>query len=99
MFVILTSRPGQYRTEPGDGLEICEAYDYLFCGQPKARFVIAALLRDVKIRVIDETPPERVNDIPSQIPAEIRDDRGCPCASFASLVSFGGMDTTLRRLP
>jgi hypothetical protein len=98
MFVILTSRPGQYRTEPGDGLEIRETYDYVFCGQAKARFVIVALLREVKIRVIDETPPERINDIPCKFLqkfATIDDAR----AQLRSLVSFGGMDTALRRLP
>ncbi len=97
MFVILSSRPGLYRTELGDGLEMCEAYDYLFCGQPKARFVIAALLRDVKIRVIDETPPERVNEIPSKfLPkfATVEDAR----AELLSLVSFRGLDTMIRRL-
>ncbi len=97
MFVILTSRPGQYRTELGDGLAMCEAYDYLFCGQAKARFVIAELLRDVKVRVIDETPPERVNEIPSKFLqkfATVDDAR----AQLHSLVSFRGIDTMLRRL-
>ncbi|MGA3399952.1 MAG: hypothetical protein ABSC95_12095 [Acetobacteraceae bacterium] len=98
MFVILTSRPGQYRTELGDGLQACESYDYLFCGQRKARFVIASLLRDVKIRVIDEAPPEQINDIPCKFLqkfATIEDARG----QLECLTSFGGMDTALRKLP
>ncbi len=98
MFVILTSRPGQYRTELGDGLQACEAYDYLFAGQPKARFVIASLLRDVRIRVIDEAPPERINDIPCKFLqkfATVEDAR----AQLQGLASFRGMDAVLRRLP
>ncbi|HUB46666.1 MAG TPA: ferredoxin [Acetobacteraceae bacterium] len=98
MFVILTSRPGQYRTEPGPGLRLCESYDYLFCGQNKARFDIAELLHDVKVRVVDETPPERVNDIPSKfLPkfASLEEAR----AELRSLVRFGMVDAALRRVP
>lgn len=97
MFVILTSRAGQYRTELGDGLEECEAYDYLFHGQPKARFVIAALLRDVKVRVIDETPPERVNEVPSKFLPKFTTIEGAR-AELRSLTSFGGVNTMLCKL-
>jgi hypothetical protein len=97
MFVILTSRPGQCRTELGDGLEICEAYDYHFYGQQKAQFVIAELLSDVIVRVIDETPPERVDEIPSRfLPkfSAIGDAR----AELQSLINFGGIDAMLCKL-
>lgn len=98
MFVILTSRPGQYRTEPGPGLLVCESYDYVFCGQNKARFDIAVLQQDGKVRVVDETPPERVNDIPSKfLPkfASLDEAR----AELRSLVTFGTVDAALRRVP
>jgi hypothetical protein len=98
MFVILTSRPGQYRTELGPGLQLCESYDYLFCGRNKARFDIAVLLEDGKIRVVDETPPERINDIPSKfLPkfASLEEAR----AELRSLVKFGTVDAALRRVP
>ena len=97
MFVILTSRPGQYHTEIGDGMRPCETYHYQFCGQTKARFDIVALLRDVKIRIVDETPPARINDIPSKfLPrfATLEEAR----AQLQSLVSFRGVDATLLRL-
>jgi hypothetical protein len=98
MLVILTSRPGQYRTELGPGLRLCESYDYLFCGQNKARFDIAVLLQETKVRVVDETPPERVNDIPSKfLPkfANLEEAR----AELHSLVKFGRVDAALRRVP
>jgi hypothetical protein len=66
MYVILTSKPGQFRTEPVDGLRPVESYDYLFYGRCKARFVIAEILREVKVKVIDETPPPVVNHVPSK---------------------------------
>lgn len=98
MFVILTSRPGQYRTELTDGLRLCESYDYLFCGQVKAHFDIAVLLRDMKVRVVDETPPERLNTIPSKLLpkfASLEDAR----AELQTLVRGSGVDVALRRLP
>ena len=36
-YVILTSKPGQFRTEPVEGIRPIEAYDYLFGATPKAR--------------------------------------------------------------
>jgi hypothetical protein len=65
-YVILTSKPGQFRTELVDGVHAVEAYDYLFCGRPRARFVIAELAREVKIRIVDEAGAPVVNLVPSK---------------------------------
>ena len=43
MYVILTSKPGKFRTEAVEGVKPLEAYDYLFYGDKKAHFVIAEL--------------------------------------------------------
>jgi hypothetical protein len=48
--------------------------------------------------VIDEAPPERVNDIPSKFLQKFATVEAAR-AQLHSLTSFGGMDTTLRRLP
>jgi hypothetical protein len=66
MYVILTSKPGQFRTEVVAHLRPVEAYDYLFYGRLRARFLIAELTGDTRIRVIDETEPVTVNDMPSK---------------------------------
>ena len=66
MFVILTSKPGQYHTEISDGVRPVEAYDFRFCSKKLARFVIAELMTGGKIRVIDDTPPAVVNEVPSK---------------------------------
>ena len=64
MYVILTSKPGQFRTEITEGLRPLEAYDYLFYGQKKAHFVIAELVKhDTRIRVVEEVS-EIVNNVP-----------------------------------
>ncbi|MCJ0764444.1 ferredoxin [Variovorax terrae] len=65
-YVILTSRPGQFRTEAVDGLQPLETYEYRFCGRARARFVIAELLTAVKVRIVDETFPPVVNHVPSK---------------------------------
>lgn len=97
MYVILTSKDGQFRTEATNGIRPCEAYDYLFYGQRKARFVIAELLRDVKIRVIDETPPGFTNDIPSRLFAKFASVESAR-EELRHLTSFGSMRTALERV-
>lgn len=63
-YVILTSKPGQYRTEATGKLTPAEAWDYVYCGRHLATFVIAAVYGDARIRVIDESGDARVNDMP-----------------------------------
>ena len=64
MYIILTSKPGQFRTELVDGLRRVESCDYLFFGRRKAQFVIAEVLSACRVAVIDEAPPEVVNHVP-----------------------------------
>lgn len=66
MFVILTSKPGQFRTETTPGLRPVEAYDYVFHGRLRARFVIAELTRPMKVTVVDEVFPPVTNLVPSK---------------------------------
>ena len=63
-YLILTSKPGQFRTEPGEGIRPAETYDYFAHGRIRARFVIGELVAEAKIRVIDETVPPVVNSVP-----------------------------------
>jgi len=70
MFVILTSKPGLFRTDASDAVQPVEAYDYLFHGQPRAHFVIGELLREAKLRITDEGPPEVTAVVPSKLLAK-----------------------------
>ncbi len=97
MFVILTSKPGQYRTEIGDGVQPLEAYDFLFCAQKRARFVIAELTRDTKIRVVDEAPPPVVNEVPSKFFEKFATVEAAR-EELQSLVATGRITTELVRL-
>ena len=66
MYVILTSKPGVFRTEWGEGLAPVDAYEYLCAGRLKARFVIAKLEAATRIRIVDEAPPPVTNDVPTK---------------------------------
>ncbi|HEY1609667.1 MAG TPA: hypothetical protein VGG24_10390 [Paraburkholderia sp.] len=66
-YVILTSKPGQYRTEFAGELEAEQTWIYTYCGRHVATFVIAALRGDARIRVIDEADPAAVSDMPARL--------------------------------
>lgn len=66
MFVILTSKPGKYRTELGAGLRPIEAWDYMFYGRLLAQFVIAELEGNPRVRVVDLADEPVVNEVPSK---------------------------------
>jgi hypothetical protein len=94
VYVILTSKPGQFRTEISADLQPVEAYDYLFCGRKRAHFVIAGLTRDVKITIVDESSPPVVNRVPSKFLPQF-DTVEAARRELESLTRFGGMDISL----
>ncbi len=97
-YVILTSKPGQFRTEGGPGLQPVEAYDYVFCGRVRAQFVIAVLEHPTRVRVVDEAPPETLNLVPSKF-LERFDDLEAARRELRALGHFGTMDVELRPRP
>jgi hypothetical protein len=98
MYVILTSKPGLFRTEPGPGLRPVAAYDYIFYGKRKARFVIAALEHDTKLRVVDEAPPPVLNLVPTKF-LERFESVEAARRELEHLTVFGAMDTVLEAVP
>lgn len=98
MFVLLTSRPGQFRTEPADGMAAVEAYDYLFYGKLTARFVIAELAADTKVRVLEETPPGIVNLVSTKFLDKYATLEAAR-AALRELARFGTMDIVLVPTP
>ena len=97
MYVILTSKPGQFRTELVAGLQAIEAYDYLFCGRKRAHFVIAELAAEVRIRIVEEGARPAVNEVPSKfLPhfATLEQAR----AELRQLAGNGALDAALVRI-
>ena len=96
MYVILTSKPGQFRPEVVKGLRPLEAYDYLFYGHTKAHFVIAELLEErTKIRVIEDDTAI-VNDVPTKFLEKFETTEQA-LKELQHLTTFGHMDTELRK--
>jgi hypothetical protein len=98
VYVILTSKPGQFRTEISEGLRPVEAYDYVFCGRKRARFLIAELEKETRLRIVDETPPEVVNLVPSKF-LQRYDSLDGARQELRHLVSFGSMPMALEPAP
>ena len=97
VYVILTNKPGVYRTELCEGLEPIERYDYLFCGRKRADYTIAQLTRPLKIKIVDEAGAELVNFVPSKF-LEKFDTLTAARAQLHELASFGSMDIELRQV-
>ena len=93
-YVILTSKPGHFHTEPNDAVRPCETYDYLFHGQKKAGYVIAELLQPTKLRIVDETPPTVTTLVPSKFLPSFPTIE----AARRELQQLAGKDTILERL-
>jgi ferredoxin len=97
MYVILTSKPGQFHTEPGEHLHPREVYDYLFCGRLRARFAIAEL-RDgpARVRIVEDGEAGAVNDLPAKFLPKFRtlDEARL---ELDHLVRFGDLDAKLVR--
>ncbi len=95
-YVILTSKPGVFRTELVEGLRPIETYDYVFCGRKRAEFTIAKLSGDVRLRVIDEADPPLLNLVPSKFLEKFETVERAH-AELRHLTAFGGMDAVLTR--
>ncbi|HEX3636982.1 MAG TPA: hypothetical protein VHV99_16120 [Paraburkholderia sp.] len=66
MYIILTSKPGQYRSEATDGITPVGAYDYFYCDRHIATFVLASIGKDSRVRIVDESSPPTVNLVPTR---------------------------------
>ncbi len=98
MFAILTSKPGQYRTEIAAGVTPVEAYDYVFCGAVRARFVIAELGDARRLHVIDEGTPPIVNKVPVKFFPSFATLEAAR-RELQHLVKFGSMQVALDPVP
>lgn len=67
MYAILTSKPGQFRTEMGEGMQAVETWDYSLAGRKRAEFVIASFTAGLrtKVKVSDEAAATGVTAVAS----------------------------------
>ena len=97
MYVVLTNKPGEFRTEITRGLTPVESYDYIFYGRKRARFTIAELDESVKIRIVEDEEPHSINDVPSKL-FEKFDSLDEARAELNTLTHYGTMDIKLRKV-
>ena len=98
MFVILTSKPGQYRSEPDAGFAPREAWDYLSCGRLRARFLIAELQGPARVRIVEEGEGGSVNSVPAKFLLTFKTVEAAR-ADLESLTRFGDIEASLVRQP
>ena len=96
-FVILTDKAGVFRTEPDPALRPVETYDYLFYGQHRARFTLAEVLAETRVRIVEVDTDTPVNLVPSKL-LEHFDTVEDARRELSSLTSYGRMDTQLRKV-
>ncbi len=98
MYAILTSKPGQYRSEPGTGLVARELYDYAFCGRVRARFTIVEVQGPARVRIIEEGAGGTVNNVPAKFLPTFKTIETAR-AELEALIRFGDLDAKLVRQP
>ncbi|SAI50510.1 Uncharacterised protein [Bordetella ansorpii] len=96
MYVILTSKPGRFHTQPGSGMTVVQAYDYVFYGQTRAVFEIAALEAPSRVAIIEDEPPHTVNHVSTKF-LESFATLDAALAELHHLIRFGSMDAQLVR--
>jgi hypothetical protein len=57
MYIVLTSRPGQYRSEPTEGITPVETHDYFYGQRHVAAFMVALLEGNARVRIVEEAVP------------------------------------------
>lgn len=98
MYVILTSKPGQYTSYSNSDIEILEVWDYLFYGRKQAQFCIGRLLRETRVKVVEADDSAIVNWVPSKF-LERFDSLKQAHQELQSLCQFGNLDAKLEAVP
>lgn len=97
MYAILTSKPGRFRSEPGAGLLEVEAYEYLLGGTLLARFVIAQVEANARVRIVDDDgDAAAVNSVPAKFLPSFQTIEQAR-AELRHLTRFGNLDARLVR--
>jgi hypothetical protein len=97
MYVVLTTKPGEFHTEITRGLKPVESYDYIFYGRKRASFTIAELDDSIKILIVEDEEPHSINDVPSKL-FEQFDSVDEARAELHTLTHYGTMDIKLKKV-
>lgn len=99
MYIILTSKLGEYDARPGQGIAPVESYAYFFYGKKKADFTIAEVTGDQgRVSIVESGEGGLTNSVPLKF-FERFDSVEAARAELEQLVTFGTIDTRLERAP
>lgn len=98
MYVILTTKPGLYRSEPGAGMAARELYDYLLCDRLRARFLLAEVQGPSRVRIVEEGEGGAVNDVPAKFLPTFTTLEAAR-AELRQLALYGDLDAKLVQQP
>lgn len=94
MYIVLTTKPGEYRSEGGEGVELIASYEYLFYGKLKAIFTIAKISENARVLIIEEGPDGTTNNITTR-QMEKFDSVEAAYAELEGLTNFGTIEAEL----
>lgn len=99
MYIILTSKLGEYDAKPGQGVTPVEAYEYFFYDLKKADFTIAQVGSDEgRVSIVEVGQEGSTNSVPLKF-FEHFDTVEEARAELEQLVTFGSISTRLERAP
>ncbi|MDI5935895.1 ferredoxin [Halomonas kalidii] len=97
MYIILTSKLGEYDARPGQGILPVESYEYFFYDKKKADFTIAEVSGEQgRVSIVESGEDGRTNSVPLKF-FEHFDTVEAARAELEQLVTFGSIETRLER--
>ena len=99
MYVVLTTKPGEFRTEMSPGVQAVETYDYIFYGRKRASFTIAKLADDQQAGSASSRTSRRRSKTTCRASCSRSSTRSRTRAhELKTLTSYGSMDIQLKRV-
>lgn len=98
MYIIVTSKPGEYTAEPVDGITPVERWNYLFYGHLRSVFTIGEVTDDgARVRIVDDEDPTCVNLVPAKFFGNFEDLEAAR-HELEDLTRFGEIDARLEKV-
>lgn len=95
MYVVVTSKPGVYKSSLNADAKIVEAYEYYFYDRHLATFHLAELLTDGYVEIVEDKG--EVNRVPTKF-LEAFDTLEEAKAEINELISFGNLEVRLEKI-
>lgn len=96
MYIIITSKPGEYTAKAENGLTTIKTFDYCFYGKRKAEFHIVKVDSETaRVRIVEEGDKGLTNSIPYKFFESFEAIEDAK-KELACLARFGDMEVSLK---